>query len=199
MSAFFFFQAEDGIRDVAVTGVQTCALPISALLRSLLREFHALALDIQVCGRMTPPRQLQDEFAVSSSIVQAGALCKAQDLKIRTNALIFKVVGSDREDIKFGVLPIPFRYSLTVVFVKPRDLPVFRQFLVTDGPELPNTVCRISGEFDEFALCGLDVFRVALLRTAYKPRGPESRYQKQARGGQGKLQVRNWPSTGRQQ
>src|SRR2546422_4395424 len=25
---FFFFQAEDGIRDVAVTGFQTCALPI---------------------------------------------------------------------------------------------------------------------------------------------------------------------------
>src|SRR6266436_5631139 len=30
---FFFFQAEDGIRDVAVTGVQTCALPISQLFR----------------------------------------------------------------------------------------------------------------------------------------------------------------------
>src|SRR2546422_2176068 len=29
VSFFFFFQAEDGIRDVAVTGVQTCALPIS--------------------------------------------------------------------------------------------------------------------------------------------------------------------------
>src|SRR2546429_285632 len=28
----FFFQAEDGIRDVAVTGVQTCALPISKLM-----------------------------------------------------------------------------------------------------------------------------------------------------------------------
>src|SRR5206468_5837506 len=27
--AFFFFQAEDGIRDLIVTGVQTCALPIS--------------------------------------------------------------------------------------------------------------------------------------------------------------------------
>src|SRR2546430_5929847 len=27
--AFFFFQAEDGIRDLTVTGVQTCALPIS--------------------------------------------------------------------------------------------------------------------------------------------------------------------------
>src|SRR5438105_13004209 len=31
MCLFFFFQAEDGIRDPLVTGVQTCALPISAL------------------------------------------------------------------------------------------------------------------------------------------------------------------------
>src|SRR5215203_7465742 len=29
MVLFFFFQAEDGIRDIGVTGVQTCALPIS--------------------------------------------------------------------------------------------------------------------------------------------------------------------------
>src|SRR5438874_10685867 len=29
MLLFFFFQAEDGIRDLYVTGVQTCALPIS--------------------------------------------------------------------------------------------------------------------------------------------------------------------------
>src|SRR6266436_8628499 len=33
MLLFFFFQAEDGIRDVAVTGVQTCALPISSSTR----------------------------------------------------------------------------------------------------------------------------------------------------------------------
>src|SRR2546422_6397788 len=31
---FFFFQAEDGIRDVAVTGVQTCALPVSTACRA---------------------------------------------------------------------------------------------------------------------------------------------------------------------
>src|SRR3712207_8240053 len=29
LQSFFFFQAEDGIRDIGVTGVQTCALPIS--------------------------------------------------------------------------------------------------------------------------------------------------------------------------
>src|SRR5437667_12107934 len=37
---FFFFQAEDGIRDRDVTGVQTCALPILAgSLRSQVEEF----------------------------------------------------------------------------------------------------------------------------------------------------------------
>src|SRR2546430_8308174 len=37
---FFFFQAEDGIRDLTVTGVQTCALPISQVetLERRLRE-----------------------------------------------------------------------------------------------------------------------------------------------------------------
>src|SRR2546422_11469894 len=35
---FFFFQAEDGIRDVAVTGVQTCALPISFRRRAGFRH-----------------------------------------------------------------------------------------------------------------------------------------------------------------
>src|SRR2546426_4730560 len=41
---FFFFQAEDGIRDYKVTGVQTCALPISdpANLGSILRSADAL-------------------------------------------------------------------------------------------------------------------------------------------------------------
>src|SRR6266536_6172376 len=36
VSIFFFFQAEDGIRDPLVTGVQTCALPISRSIGSKL-------------------------------------------------------------------------------------------------------------------------------------------------------------------
>src|SRR5207253_6201901 len=40
---FFFFQAEDGIRDGHVTGVQTCALPIST--------FHALRIARAHTGR----------------------------------------------------------------------------------------------------------------------------------------------------
>src|SRR5688572_32046515 len=38
VTLFFFFQAEDGIRDLTVTGVQTCALPISRALRGLCRH-----------------------------------------------------------------------------------------------------------------------------------------------------------------
>src|ERR1041385_9434560 len=37
----FFFQAEDGIRDVAVTGVQTCALPIWFETSSALERFES--------------------------------------------------------------------------------------------------------------------------------------------------------------
>src|SRR5687767_15308320 len=51
---FFFFQAEDGIRDKLVTGVQTCALPISGMrtqnstlvLRLLWRERQISRADI---------------------------------------------------------------------------------------------------------------------------------------------------------
>src|SRR5256885_7508475 len=43
MVLFFFFQAEDGIRDYKVTGVQTCALPISSAAE--LREIYRPILD----------------------------------------------------------------------------------------------------------------------------------------------------------
>src|SRR2546422_6431428 len=42
---FFFFQAEDGIRDVAVTGVQTCALPILKQLQTNQLKEIARALN----------------------------------------------------------------------------------------------------------------------------------------------------------
>src|SRR5206468_7374656 len=41
---FFFFQAEDGIRDLIVTGVQTCALPIFRLARNVLTAVNNLGL-----------------------------------------------------------------------------------------------------------------------------------------------------------
>src|SRR5207244_9219679 len=53
---FFFFQAEDGIRDDLVTGVQTCALPISANSDRPLKEI-ALASDPACAERSAPMRR----------------------------------------------------------------------------------------------------------------------------------------------
>src|SRR5258706_11098875 len=45
---FFFFQAEDGIRDWSVTGVQTCALPISAGQHAVVVAGMGIALVVTV-------------------------------------------------------------------------------------------------------------------------------------------------------
>src|SRR5690625_7204065 len=61
----FFFQAEDGIRDGHVTGVQTCALPISPSIAQVL----AVRSVFSVWGyRLIPSR------IVSGSAVEVGAL-----------------------------------------------------------------------------------------------------------------------------
>src|SRR5438034_10334690 len=52
---FFFFQAEDGIRDHCVTGVQTCALPIFGLDPSAIGStFNINGVPCTIAG-VTPP------------------------------------------------------------------------------------------------------------------------------------------------
>src|SRR5207249_7139723 len=62
---FFFFQAEDGIRDRNVTGVQTCALPISIMKFQLLTP-RLLA----VAGNMDLPQH--DELLVRLGVSISG-------------------------------------------------------------------------------------------------------------------------------
>src|SRR3989454_6436137 len=63
---FFFFQAEDGIRDYKVTGVQTCALPISMrggavaamsvsgpVARMVKQEKQIGATLVEICGEIS--------------------------------------------------------------------------------------------------------------------------------------------------
>src|SRR5258708_19290327 len=53
---FFFFQAEDGIRDDLVTGVQTCALPISAFaIESPETTYSAAFVPSNIMGLNTSP------------------------------------------------------------------------------------------------------------------------------------------------
>src|SRR3989475_5866470 len=69
MFCFFFFQAEDGIRDLTVTGVQTCALPICWADAGLLRRLDA-ALASFVAG--------QDAQAGPALLVAAALLAQME-------------------------------------------------------------------------------------------------------------------------
>src|SRR6185437_16701756 len=55
----FFFQAEDGIRDKLVTGVQTCALPISAALHEGRTEILHDLSDEVLRARLHGPRHIE--------------------------------------------------------------------------------------------------------------------------------------------
>src|SRR5437773_9504966 len=54
---FFFFQAEDGIRDRDVTGVQTCALQISARSLAPARISFLRAIERKIVGPSSAPAQ----------------------------------------------------------------------------------------------------------------------------------------------
>src|SRR5216683_3204797 len=65
---FFFFQAEDGIRDLIVTGVQTCALPISFSGMSKLARLKRLNTSIRNCS--CTPRLIGVVFTKPRSTVE---------------------------------------------------------------------------------------------------------------------------------
>src|SRR5690348_17924858 len=56
LDALFFFQAEDGIRDGRVTGVQTCALPISFASSSVSETLVARPVKVAEPAGNTPVR-----------------------------------------------------------------------------------------------------------------------------------------------
>src|SRR6266481_7923709 len=69
---FFFFQAEDGIRDGTVTGVQTCALPIYRLrdrraAAAVGRLDHERPVDLQAVDRQ--PREVAEARVAGAEVV----------------------------------------------------------------------------------------------------------------------------------
>src|SRR2546430_4398437 len=66
---FFFFQAEDGIRVLTVTGVQTCALPISRALAS----WWGWSIEASDAASLFPDLDVPAEHQVCSSQPFPGA------------------------------------------------------------------------------------------------------------------------------
>src|SRR5690606_39524492 len=71
---FFFFQAEDGIRDFHVTGVQTCALPIS---RNLC-EFNDIAQVIPNQERWSGVASASHEITIGIRLFADGYYSRRQ-------------------------------------------------------------------------------------------------------------------------
>src|SRR5260370_11546608 len=113
---FFFFQAEDGIRDSSVTGVQTCALPISIIMESFdAEEFLKLVEKHKVTqSQLVPtmfvrmlklPEEVRTRYDISSlkGAIHAAAPCpvdvKAKMIKWWGPILIEYYAGSEGNGI----------------------------------------------------------------------------------------------------
>src|SRR5438270_3558083 len=78
---FFFFQAEDGIRDLTVTGVQTCALPISHYSKSAYKctncgNWHLSCKSTHLCyTSCTNLRSEEHTLNSSHSQISYAVLC----------------------------------------------------------------------------------------------------------------------------
>src|SRR6266542_1842158 len=77
ISDFFFFQAEDGIRDATVTGVQTCALPILAGREQPRRQVALVTLHAaDLAERMAGDQNAHERFSTSArSASRNGSMC----------------------------------------------------------------------------------------------------------------------------
>src|SRR2546430_6458904 len=93
---FFFFQAEDGIRDLTVTGVQTCALPI--LLRHLLSdpEYGTLraGLRMNVIGNPGVEKTDFELWSLAVSAINGCGQC------LDSHEQVLRKAGVDRETVQ---------------------------------------------------------------------------------------------------
>src|SRR5438105_12768521 len=75
---FFFFQAEDGIRDPLVTGVQTCALPIYELAPHLDRALRTIAPTPVVYS----PADFSPWFAGAAAAAEKVGLRRSEERRV---------------------------------------------------------------------------------------------------------------------
>src|SRR2546430_2261906 len=91
LELFFFFQAEDGIRDLTVTGVQTCALPI----------YDALA---QLRDKTTPPDVFRRLATRISVLLAAEAL---RDVPVATSTVETPIGPAEARRVAADVVVVP--------------------------------------------------------------------------------------------
>src|SRR5256885_4339463 len=117
----FFFQAEDGIRDYKVTGVQTCALPISDNLTARLRGSETMYVQVDVAGA--------DATSATGALGRIAGVTRVVESDRRDRSVGFEVESESGRDVRrdlaktivtngWGLLELrPMRMSLEEVFL----------------------------------------------------------------------------------
>src|SRR5256886_711136 len=134
----FFFQAEDGIRDLTVTGVQTCALPISG----------ATAANTRARFFTQPTPRLLDPGPVSNPIMP-GTLKPTRRQSPHHSRRLFPIVGG----IALTFLLVFLAPVSVASSTAPQGLPVLNTSQT--GPAPTPTATLPSGFRDSIALRGL--------------------------------------------
>src|SRR5256886_14293904 len=145
---FFFFQAEDGIRDLTVTGVQTCALPISCTVIAAAPLFPSLVAVIVVA----PPSATSVTSPAWDTVATVGALdaqvtlrpvnrFAAESLSVTANCTVpptgsVAVVGLTTTEatgtsVTVTVAVALFPSLVAVMVAEPAALPVTRPLVFT--------------------------------------------------------------------
>src|SRR3989475_2598634 len=108
LSLFFFFQAEDGIRDLTVTGVQTCALPILAA--HTAKHPHRTAL-IEGERSLTWEQFFRTRNRLAHSLAGLGIGAGQHVIVYAHNALENLVAGAALRAL--GAIGVPMNHRLT--------------------------------------------------------------------------------------
>src|SRR3712207_9523123 len=98
---FFFFQAEDGIRDIGVTGVQTCALPI----------FWLILVEAAAAAVVTAYLVWQDITGVAADLGVAIGVTLFALLAVVVLASVGREIGraSCRGRVEISVVAVSFK------------------------------------------------------------------------------------------
>src|SRR5882762_4167390 len=157
MLSFFFFQAEDGIRDSSVTGVQTCALPISKKVwwrlvkptfsRSLClppARTHFCAVVARVYSRFSRPRKTSLNWFIPAFVnSRVASPCGTSDeLRIRRCPLPSKKrkkasrISLPLQNLAFACAPLTGGcISLLVIFIACPSRARLPQFCRIQSPD----------------------------------------------------------------
>src|SRR3712207_4211959 len=97
---FFFFQAEDGIRDIGVTGVQTCALPILSM-RGLVQLQNTLGM---IRENLNPDVEIE---GILPTLVDARTVHAKEALEILEETFGDRVFAARiRKTVRFAEAPV---------------------------------------------------------------------------------------------